>query len=88
MGGNRYIGLHLVFELARQGHDVTVMNSHEAPLPEGARRLHGDRQEPGTIERVLTPHRDDFDVAVVHARDGRHRRECVRPGPPRATLSG
>ena len=29
MGGNRYIGLHLVHELARRGHDVTVMNSHE-----------------------------------------------------------
>ena len=43
MGGNRYIGLHLVFELARQGHDVTIMNSHEAPMPEGARRIHADR---------------------------------------------
>ena len=62
MGGNRYIGLHLVFELARRGHDVTVMNSHVAPLPEGARRLHGDRQEPGVIEEVLGPHRDEFDV--------------------------
>jgi nucleoside-diphosphate-sugar epimerase len=62
MGGNRYIGLNLVFELARQGHDVTIMNSHEAPMPEGARRLHGDRQVPGTITEVLGPHRDDFDV--------------------------
>lgn len=62
MGGNRYIGLHLVFELARRGHDVTVMNSHPAPLPEGARRLHGDRQQPGTLPAVLEPHRDDFDV--------------------------
>jgi len=26
LGGNRYIGLHLVFELARQGHEVTVFN--------------------------------------------------------------
>jgi nucleoside-diphosphate-sugar epimerase len=62
MGGNRYIGLNLVFELARQGHDVTIMNSHEAPMPEGARRLHGDRQVPGTITTVLGPHRDDFDI--------------------------
>ena len=62
MGGNRYIGLNLVFELARRGHDVTVMNSHEAPLPEGARRLHGDRQQPGMITEVLGPHRDEFDV--------------------------
>lgn len=62
MGGNRYIGLHLVRELARRGHEVTVMNSHEVPLPEGVRRLHGDRQQPGVITEVLGPHRDDFDV--------------------------
>ena len=62
LGGNRYIGLSLVFELARQGHDVTIMNSHEAAMPEGARRLHGDRQVPGTLEAVLGPHRDEFDV--------------------------
>lgn len=62
LGGNRYIGLHLVFELARQGHDVTVLNSHVAPMPDGARRLHGDRQQPGVLHDVLSDHRDDFDV--------------------------
>jgi nucleoside-diphosphate-sugar epimerase len=61
-GGNRYIGLHLVFELARQGHDVTVMNSHEAPLPDGARRIHVDRQVPGALDEALAPVRDDFDI--------------------------
>jgi nucleoside-diphosphate-sugar epimerase len=62
LGGNRYIGLELIFELARRGHDVTVLNSHLAPLPDGARRLHGDRRQPGVLREVLTPHRDDFDV--------------------------
>jgi nucleoside-diphosphate-sugar epimerase len=62
LGGNRYIGLHLVFELARRGHDVTVLNSHEAPLPPGVRRLHGDRQQPGVLEAVLGPQRDAFDA--------------------------
>ena len=62
MGGNRYIGLHLVSELARRGHDVTVMNSHEVELPVGVRRLHGDRQQPGVLREVLGPHRDDFDI--------------------------
>ncbi|GGY97855.1 NAD-dependent epimerase/dehydratase family protein [Novosphingobium colocasiae] len=62
MGGNRYIGLQLVNELVEQGHDVTVLNSHEAPLPSGVRRLHGQRHEPGTLERLLTPLRDDFDA--------------------------
>ena len=51
-----------MFELARQGHDVTVMNSHEAPLPAGARRIHGDRRVPGAIHYALSSHRDDFDV--------------------------
>ena len=62
LGGNRYIGLHLLFELARQGHEVTVFNSHVAAMPEGTRRLHGDRKLPGTIEAVLTPVRDEFDA--------------------------
>ena len=62
LGGNRYIGLHLVFELARQGHEVTVANSHEAPLPDGAQRIHVDRQEPGALADALAPHRDDFDI--------------------------
>lgn len=61
-GGNRYIGLHLVFELARQGHEVTVANSHEAPLPEGAKRIHVDRQVPGALAVALEPVRDDFDI--------------------------
>jgi len=61
-GGNRYIGLDLVFELARRGHDVTVVNSHVAPLPDGARRIHADRRVPGEFEKALRPHRDAFDV--------------------------
>jgi nucleoside-diphosphate-sugar epimerase len=62
LGGNRYIGLNLVHELARQGHEVTVANSHEVPLPDGVRRLHGDRRVPGVLADLLGPHHDDFDV--------------------------
>ena len=61
-GGNRYIGLSLVHELATRGHEVSVFNSHEAALPEGVRRLHGDRRIPGALEEVLGPHRDEFDA--------------------------
>ena len=61
-GGNRYIGLDLVFELARRGHDVTLINSHVAPLPDGARRIHADRRIPGEFEKALGRHRDAFDV--------------------------
>ncbi|HET6795237.1 MAG TPA: NAD-dependent epimerase/dehydratase family protein [Acidimicrobiales bacterium] len=62
LGGNRYIGMQLLYELADQGHEVTVMNSHLADMPEGTRRLHGDRRVPGVLEEVLGPHRDEFDV--------------------------
>ena len=65
-GGNRYIGQDLVFELARRGHEVTVVNSHEGPLPKGARRIHCDRTRPGALTAALTDHRDAFDVVFDH----------------------
>ncbi len=61
-GGNRYIGLNLVHELAERGHTVTVLNSHPALLPEGVTRLHGNRHDPGVLENVLGPLRDSFDA--------------------------
>jgi nucleoside-diphosphate-sugar epimerase len=65
-GGNRYIGLDLLFELARRGHEVTVVNSHEGPLPDGARRIHCDRTQAGALQAALTPYRDAFDVIFDH----------------------
>ena len=62
MGGNRYIGLQLVAELVDQGHEVTVFNSHEAPLPAGVSRIEGRRHEPGELDAKLGPMRDAFDA--------------------------
>lgn len=62
LGGNRYIGIELLFTLAAQGHEVTLLNSHEADMPEGTRRLHGDRTQPGVLTEVLSDHRDEFDA--------------------------
>jgi nucleoside-diphosphate-sugar epimerase len=61
-GGNRYIGLELVRELAAAGHAVTVINSHEVALPDGVRRIHADRRIAGEFARALAPHRDGFDA--------------------------
>lgn len=61
-GGNRYIGVHLLFELARRGHEVTVVNSHVGDMPEGCRRIHADRTVPGALFDALAPHRDEFDI--------------------------
>lgn len=65
-GGNRYIGLDLVRELARRGHEVTVVNSHETPLPDGVGRIHCDRTQPGALAQALGSHRDAFDVIFDH----------------------
>jgi nucleoside-diphosphate-sugar epimerase len=65
-GGNRYIGQDLVFELAARGHDVTVINSHEGPLPPGAKRIHCDRTQPGALAAALKNHRDAFDAIFDH----------------------
>ena len=61
-GGNRYIGVHLLFELARRGHEVTVVNSHVGDMPDGCRRIHADRTVPGALLDALAPHRDEFDI--------------------------
>ena len=62
MGGNRYIGMQLVHELVRAGHEVTVLNSHETPLPSSVKRLHGNRHEAGLLHRVLGPISGSFDA--------------------------
>lgn len=61
-GGNRYIGLHLLFALAEAGHDVTVANSHIADMPDGCKRIHVDRTQPGALYDALSDHRDEFDI--------------------------
>jgi nucleoside-diphosphate-sugar epimerase len=61
-GGNRYIGLHLLRELVARGHDVTVVNSHEADIPPEVRRIHCDRRIPGALVDALSAVRDEFDI--------------------------
>ncbi len=61
-GGNRYIGLELVRELAAAGHDVTVINSHDVPLPDNVERIHADRRIDGAFAAALSSRRDAFDV--------------------------
>lgn len=62
MGGNRYIGLSLVRELAGRGLEVTVANSHEVELPAGVKRIHVDRRVEGALHDALAPHARDFDA--------------------------
>lgn len=55
MGGTRFNGLALVRELARHGHDVTILNrgQSEAIIPRGVRRLVADRTDHARLRAVL-----------------------------------
>lgn len=55
MGGTRFNGLHLVWELVRQGHQVTTFNRGvtQAELPPEVRRLYGDRKDHEQLRAVL-----------------------------------
>ncbi|MBI2886897.1 MAG: NAD-dependent epimerase/dehydratase family protein [Chloroflexi bacterium] len=55
MGGTRFNGLHLVQELVRQGHDVTIFNRGvtQAKIPRAVRRLYGDRKDHQQMREVL-----------------------------------
>ena len=43
LGGTRFVGLHIVQEALRRGHDVTVFHRGRTPAPDGAHALIGDR---------------------------------------------
>src|ERR1700761_6527987 len=62
MGGTRFNGLALVHELARHGHDVTVLNRGQSPvqLPRSVRRLYADRTDYRQLRDVLGA--EEFDV--------------------------
>ena len=63
LGGTRFIGLHLVYELLRRGHQVALLNRGQAPaaLPPDIERLYADRADPTAVKRVLRSR--EFDVA-------------------------
>lgn len=63
IGGSQFVGLHLVQELVRQGHEVTVFNRGRTPVtfPQGVERLYGDRKEAPQIRSALSGR--DFDWA-------------------------
>ena len=62
MGGTRFNGLALVHELAKHGHEVTILNrgQTEAHLPHGVRRLYADRTDHAQLAGVLG--KEEFDV--------------------------
>lgn len=62
VGGTRFVGLHLVYELVRQGHDVTTLNrgKTQRQLPPEVKRLYADRRQPEAVRSALEG--QDFEV--------------------------
>ncbi len=55
MGGTQFNGLALVRELAKYGHDVTVLNRGKTAvdLPHGVKRLYADRTDAAALKAAL-----------------------------------
>ena len=68
MGGTRFNGLHLVWELERYGHNVTILNRGmtEAYIPRNVRRLYADRKDHNALREVLAGEKFDviFDISA------------------------
>ncbi len=52
LGGTRFVGLHIVREALRRGHEVTVFHRGLTPAPAGAAELTGDRN--GDLSALAT----------------------------------
>lgn len=67
IGGSRFIGLHLVRLLSRQGHDVTVLNRGQTSVdfPDGVSRLQADRYDTAQVSAALAGRKFDaaFDIS-------------------------
>jgi nucleoside-diphosphate-sugar epimerase len=54
LGGTRFLGRHVVTAALERGHDVaTFTRGVSGPPPEGARALHGDRDDPQALPAAL-----------------------------------
>ena len=73
LGGSVFVGRHLVEELLRQGHEVTVLNRGLTPVehPAAVRRLICDRKDHDAVRRALAGAQFDavFDVSAYVPED-------------------
>lgn len=73
MGGTRFNGLHLVQELVRYGHEVTILNRGltETTLPKEVRRIYADRKNHAILQKALGSETFDvvFDISAYVVED-------------------
>jgi 2'-hydroxyisoflavone reductase len=54
LGGTHFLGRHVVTAALQRGHDVaTFTRGVSGASPEGARPLHGDRDDPAALPAAL-----------------------------------
>ncbi|MFQ5827368.1 MAG: NAD-dependent epimerase/dehydratase family protein, partial [Dehalococcoidia bacterium] len=56
LGGTRFVGLSLVYALAREGFEITILNrgKTQAQLPPGIKRRRADRRNPDEVRSALS----------------------------------
>ncbi|MCH8284532.1 MAG: NAD-dependent epimerase/dehydratase family protein [Chloroflexi bacterium] len=73
IGGSRFVGLHLVRELLKDGRQVAVLNRGVTPadLPPQVERLRADRRDPAQMRSALAGRRFDavFDIVCEQVAD-------------------
>ena len=73
IGGSRFVGLHLVLELLKGGHQVAVLNRGVTPidLPPEVERIAADRRNRDHMAPALASRRFDavFDIVCEQTRD-------------------
>lgn len=75
IGGSRFVGLHLVQELHRRGHNITVLNRGKTSVvyPEGVKHIVCDRKDHAALRKCLEGREFDvvFDIIAYVPEDTR-----------------
>jgi nucleoside-diphosphate-sugar epimerase len=78
IGGTRYIGRHTLAAALAAGAEVTLLNRGQTPAAwlgdqrPAVRQIHGDRRDPGTLERAFSVSYDAvYDMIAYRAEDVR-----------------
>src|ERR1051325_5953207 len=71
IGGTGYIGRHNAEELARRGHDVSVLarGRTQARLPQGVALIEGDRHDAKLLDRVQALRFDAVIDLIAYTRE-------------------
>lgn len=80
VGGTRFIGRAAVSELVAGGHDVVCLHRGNAPAPDGATEILGDRRAPGVLRQAIEQSEPEavVDMILIRREDGEHLASACR----------